>query len=364
MTVSMQRRRVARLRELMDGAGYKAFLVSHLPNVFYLSGFTGDAGALLVDTENATLLTDSRFTTQAREELKGSGIGRKIVRGPLAKAAAEELVRLRFRGRVAFEGAKVTVADSARLKEGSHGKVRWKPVAGWVERLRQVKDAGEIERMRQAAVLASEVIVEVLPLIRPGVLESELAAEIEFRMRRRGASGASFDTIVASGPRGALPHAQPTSKAFQANELVVIDMGAILRHYCSDITRTVFLGRAPSRVRRWYQAVKEAQEAACQAVAAGKLAEAPDAAARRVLRGYGVARWFVHSTGHGLGIEVHEDPRLGRKQKTPLEAWSVVTIEPGIYLEGIGGIRIEDDLLVLAGGSEMLTSVPRDFLEL
>ncbi|HVB33929.1 MAG TPA: Xaa-Pro peptidase family protein [Patescibacteria group bacterium] len=364
MTTSPHRRRLARIRERMDREGFEAFLVSHIPNVFYLSGFTGDAGALLVDASRATLLTDSRFTTQAREELKGSGVGRKIVKGPLASAAAEELLRRRLRGRVAFEGARVTVTDAARLRKGSHGRGRWQPVAGWVERLRRVKDAGEIERMREAAQLASEVIFEVLPLLRPGVRESDLAAEIEFRMRRRGASGASFDTIVASGPRGALPHARPSGKTLQANELVVIDMGAILRDYCSDITRTVYLGRAPARVRRWYRAVAEAQAAACETLKAGTPAEAPDAAARRVLRGYGLARAFVHGTGHGLGIEVHEEPRLGRGQSQPLEESSVVTIEPGVYMEGVGGIRIEDDLLVLPDRAEMLTSAPREFLEL
>jgi Xaa-Pro aminopeptidase len=359
-----KRPRFALLRKKMEQERADAFLITHLPNVFYLSGFTGDAGALLVEPTRATLLTDSRFTTQAREELKGTGVRAKIVKGPLSSAAAEELVRRRFRGKAAFEGSRMTVTDAERLRKGSRGRLRWQPVNGWVERLRQVKDAEEIERMKAAARLACDVIEEVIPLIKPGVRESELAAEIEFRMRRGGASGAAFDTIVASGARGALPHAQPSSKPFQAGELVVIDMGAILRHYCSDITRTVFVGRAPSRVRRWYQAVAEAQAAACQMVKAGAPAEAPDAAARRVLRGYGLARAFVHSTGHGLGIEVHEDPRLGRKQKTPLEASSVVTIEPGVYLEGIGGIRIEDDLLVLPGGSEALTNAPRDFLEL
>jgi len=343
----------------------EAFLVTHLPNVFYLCGFTGDAGALLVEPDRATLLTDSRFTTQAKEELKGTGVRPKIVKGPLASAAAEELARRRLRGRVAFEGARMTVVDAARLRKASpQGRLRWQPVTGWVERLRRVKDADEIERIRAAARLACDVIVEVLPLIKPGVRESDLAAEIEFRMRRRGASGAAFETIVASGPRGALPHARPSAKVLQANELVVIDMGAILRHYCSDITRTVFLGHASGKVRRWYRAVAEAQAAACEALRAGAPVEAPDVAARRVLRGYGLARAFVHSTGHGLGIEVHEEPRLGRGQLQPLDRSSVVTIEPGVYLEGIGGIRIEDDLLVLPGGAEMLTDAPREFLEL
>jgi Xaa-Pro aminopeptidase len=364
MIISPLRKRLARLRELMERGGVDALLVTHIPNVFYLSGFTGDSGALLVEHTRAILLTDSRFTTQAGEELAPTRIGLKIVKGPLAAAVGAELLRRRFRGRAAFEGARVSVAEAARLRKASGGNIRWRAVAGWVEQLRRVKDEDEIERMRDAARLGSKVIVDVLPLIRPGVRECDLAAEIEFRMRRGGASGPSFETIVASGARGALPHARATTKAFRRNELVVIDMGAILRHYCSDLTRTVYLGRAPARVREWYRAVVEAQTAAVQALRPGVPCSAPDSAAREVLRGYGLEKLFIHSTGHGLGIEVHEEPRLGRGQSLPLDASSVVTIEPGIYLEGAGGIRVEDDVLVLPGGPEVLTDAPRDFLEL
>jgi Xaa-Pro aminopeptidase len=356
--------RLRRIRERIDQAGVDAFVVMHVPNVFYLSGFTGDAGTLVVEMGRATLLTDSRFTTQAREELAHSSIRLKIVKGSLATAAAGELARwLGGRGRVAFESARVTVADAACLRHAG-GKLRWRPVVGWVERLRASKDPTEIAMMRDAARLASGVIAETLPMVKPGARECDVAAEIEFRMRRLGASGPAFETIVASGARGALPHARATTKGLRVNELVVIDMGAILRGYCSDLTRTVYLGRAPARVRRWYRAVLEAQAAACRALRPGVPAEAPDAAARKVLAGYGLERAFVHSTGHGLGLEVHEEPRLGRGQSQPLDAASVVTIEPGIYLEGVGGIRIEDDLLVLPAGTETLTDAPREFLEL
>jgi Xaa-Pro aminopeptidase len=364
MIISPRRKRLARVREHMERGGVDALLVTHIPNVFYLSGFTGDSGALLVEHTRATLLTDSRFTTQAGEELAPTRVGLKIVKGSLTAAAGAELVRRRFRGRAAFEGARVTVAEATLLRKASGGKIRWRGVSGWVEQLRRLKDEDEIERMREAARLGSKVIVEVLSLIHPGVRECDLAAEIEFRMRRGGASGPAFETIVASGARGALPHARATTKAFRPNELVVIDMGAILRHYCSDLTRTVYLGRASARVRRWYRAVAEAQAAACQALRPGAPCSAPDSAAREVLRGYGLEKAFIHSTGHGLGIEVHEAPRLGRGQSLPLESSSVVTIEPGVYLEGTGGIRVEDDVLVLPGGPEILTDAPRDFLEL
>jgi Xaa-Pro aminopeptidase len=201
-------------------------------------------------------------------------------------------------------------------------------------------------------------------LLRPGIRESEVAAEIEYQMKRQGASGASFETIVASGKRAALPHARPTSKRLKKNELVVLDLGAILGHYCSDMTRTVFLGRAPRRVRDWYRAVNEARAAAVAAVRPGVRCGEVDAAAREVLKKSGLDQYFVHSTGHGLGLEVHEDPRVARGQSIRLEAGNVITIEPGIYVEGVGGIRIEDDIAVRFRGSEVLTRVTRDLIEL
>jgi Xaa-Pro aminopeptidase len=227
-----------------------------------------------------------------------------------------------------------------------------------------LKDAQELAVMRKAAILAGEVLEGVLKLVKPGVREGELGAEIEYQMKRRGATGASFETIVASGPRGALPHARPTAKKLRKNELVVLDLGAILGHYCSDMTRTVHVGRASKRVREWYRSVQEAQEAAVAAVRAGVTCGEVDAAAREVLKKYGLEQYFVHSTGHGLGLEVHEEPRVARGQTVRLEAGNVITIEPGIYMEGVGGIRIEDDVVVQAGQNEVLTRVKRDLIEL
>ena len=205
---------------------------------------------------------------------------------------------------------------------------------------------------------------ETIRLIRPGVTELEIAAEIGYRMRRKGASGESFEAIVAAGPRSALPHARPTGRRIGKNELVVLDLGAILRDYCSDLTRTVYVGRAPARVRRWYQAVLEAQSAARDVLKAGIAVGAVDAAARNVLQHKGLGRYFVHSTGHGIGLENHDDPRIARDKKRLLEAGNVVTLEPGVYVEGVGGIRIEDDALVTHRGAEILTTAPREFLEL
>ena len=218
--------------------------------------------------------------------------------------------------------------------------------------------------MRKAAILAGEVMAKAFCLVKPGVRESDIAAEIEYQMRKCGASGPSFETIVASGARAAFPHARPTSKFLKKNELVVLDLGVILAHYCSDMTRTVFLGRAPRRIREWYRAVNEARAAAISTVKPGITCGEIDAAAREVLRKSGLDRYFVHSTGHGLGLEVHEDPRVARGQSIRLEAGNVITIEPGVYVEGVGGIRIEDDVAVRSQGSEVLTRVSRDLIEI
>jgi len=218
--------------------------------------------------------------------------------------------------------------------------------------------------MRKAAIVAGEVLEGALKLLKPGVRENEIGAEIEYQMKKKGASGPSFETIVAFGERSALPHARPTSKRLRKNELVVLDLGVILAHYCSDITRTVHLGRASARIRKWYRAVQDANQAATQSVIAGATCGEVDAAAREVLKKSGLDAYFVHSTGHGLGLEVHEAPRVARGQSVRLAAGNVITIEPGVYVAGAGGIRIEDDVVVGLRGREVLTRVSRDLIEL
>jgi len=341
----------------------RALAVTHLPNLYYLTGFTGDNGALLVTLGRTVLFTDPRFTTQARQEC---GQGREIVvtRKPLLQEVAEYLSRLGRGGRVLFEEDKLTVAQLLQARRATRGTWSWKGARGVVEALREVKDGAEVALMRQAARIGSAVMEHAIGIVKPGITEQELAAEIEYQMRKGGAEGPSFETIAASGWRSALPHGRATSKRLKQKELVVLDLGVILRGYCSDLTRTVHIGRASAEVRGWYKAVLEAQIAARAAVTAGVEALQVDEAARGVLRSYGLERYFIHSTGHGLGLEVHERPGLGRNQKAVLKAGSVVTIEPGVYLPGRGGIRIEDDVLVLEAGSETLTSVPRELMEL
>ena len=353
--------RLKRLRQALYARGASALLETHLPNIYYLSGFTGDSGALLVEASSTTLFTDGRFTIQAKEEARG--IRTRIHSGPIFEAVGEYL-RKRGRANIAISPSRLSLTAWKALKKASGKSVKWVNLDGVVDQLRAVKDSFEIDRLRESARLGSEVMEETMALVRPGVSELDIAAEIGYRMRRKGASGESFEAIVAAGTRSALPHARPTQRRIGKNELVVLDLGAILRHYCSDLTRTVYVGRAPVRVRQWYSAVLGAQTAAREVLKSGVTAGAVDSAARNVLQELGLAKYFVHSTGHGLGLEIHEDPRIARGQKRILLAGNAITLEPGVYVEGVGGIRIEDEALVTDRGCEILTTAPRELLEL
>ncbi len=353
--------RIHELQKLLRKNSLDALLVANPADWYYLSGFTGEAGALIVGLRQATLVTDGRFTVQAAEESRGVTVVEQ--REGLYRSCGEFLESQRVR-RVGFDPNQVTVGQSHLLKKAVGKATQLKEAGGLVASLRARKDVAELAQMRKAAILASEVVQYAIGLLKPGVREFEVAAEIEYQMRKRGASGAAFESIVAFGARAALPHARPTAKRLRKNELVVLDLGAILGKYCSDITRTVYVGKAPARIRLWYQAVLEAQAAAIQAIAPGKSSGEVDAAARGVLAAYRLDQYFVHSTGHGLGLEVHEDPRLAKGQKTQLALGNVVTIEPGVYIAGVGGIRIEDDVSVQQGRNEVLTRASRDFIEL
>ena len=354
--------RLRRLRACFSNLRVDAALVTHLPNVRYLCGFTGSAGILLVEGSKVTLFTDSRYTFQAREEVRGAGI--KIAKKGLLRAVGAALRGRRGLTRVAFSSGHMTVAEKAVLEAGSGSNVRWVVDGNAVEKLRAVKDAAELSIMRGSALLISDVFRSTLKLIKPGAIELDLAAEIEFAIKKGGGSGPSFDTIVASGRRSAWAHARPTAKALAKSEFVVLDQGAIMRGYCSDLTRTVHVGRATGRARSIYSGVLEAQQTALQAVRAGVAAGAVDKAARSSLKKRRLDRYFTHSLGHGLGLEIHEMPRLAKGEETILSEGMVVTIEPGVYLEGFGGIRIEDDVVVTKNGCEVLTNAPREFLEL
>ncbi|MBS1867780.1 MAG: aminopeptidase P family protein [Acidobacteria bacterium] len=354
-------KRIATLRRELASRGLDAQLVTHPPDWYYLTGFTGEAGALVVGKKGCALITDGRFTTQAKDETRGVRI---VQHKAGLYASVGEFLKQTGTRRVGFDAGQLTVAQWEGLRKGAGARTVLKPANGVVLGLRTRKDPQELAQMRRAAILASEVVEHAIRLLKPGVRELEVAAEIEYQMRRLGASGPAFETIVAFGERAALPHARPTAKRLRKNELVVLDLGAILGHYCSDITRTIYVGTAPKPVKEWYKAVLEAQTAAIAAVRSGATCGEVDAAARTTLAGYKLDQYFVHSTGHGLGLEVHEDPRVARGQKTRLKPGTVITIEPGVYMPGVGGIRIEDDVAVHENRSEILTRAPRDFMEL
>jgi len=353
---SPYRLRLAQLRARLEEDHLEALLVTSLPNVHYLTGFSGSAGVLLATPRDAVLFTDSRYDLQAHDQVQDARV--VIVNADALTAAAKRANRLRS-PKVGFESGVVSFQTHKRLKELLSGK-RLVPAAGWIETLRIVKDEGEIEQIRQAVALSSRAFSETVPLLRPGILEMEVAAEIEYRMRRYGAEQPSFETIVAFGPRTALPHARAGARALQPGECILMDLGAILNGYVSDMTRTVFLGRPSRKASRMYQAVLEAQIEAEETVRAGVACAAVDQAARRVLKRYGYEQYFTHSTGHGVGREIHELPRIGKKQKTLLPERAVITVEPGVYLPGFGGVRIEDVVVVRKEGPEILTQTPKE----
>ncbi len=354
--------RLGRLRLSFSGLGADAILVSHLPNIQYLCGFTGSVGFLFVELGSATLFTDSRYTFQAREEVSGARV--EIGKHGTLRSLCEALRTRRGRRRVAYSPGQITVAQKRTLDAGAGPHFRWVNDGNAVEKLRAVKDEDELARIREAAVITSGVFRRTLGMIKPGISELAVAAEIEHEIKRQGGSGPSFETIVASGPRSAWAHARPTAKLLRKSELVVLDHGAILRGYCSDMTRTVFVGKASRRVRSLYGAVLEAQEAGKRAIRPGVSAGEVDRAARNVLKRAKLARYFTHSLGHGLGLEVHEIPRLGKGEEMVLQEGMVLTVEPGLYLEGLGGIRIEDDVVVTTKGAVDLTTAPRELFEL
>lgn len=338
----------------------EALLVTNLHNVRYLTGFTGSNGAvLLFPAEPAILFTDPRYTVQSQQEVNCRV---RIARGPMTKSILREIDRTGVR-RVGFEKDNLTVAQLESIQKDLPGRVQLDATTGLIERLRMIKDAGEIERIRASVVANSRALDTALKRFKTGMREAELAAEIDYQNRRLGAEGPSFDTIVAAGDRSALPHARAGASKIGPG-ILLIDMGAFRDGYASDMTRMVHIGPATTKYKRAYRAVLEAQLAAIDAVKPGVVTSAVDRAARSTLKSRGLEREFVHSTGHGLGLEIHEAPRIGRKDKTKLEAGMTITIEPGIYIEGWGGIRIEDTVLVTANGCDVLTPTSKALREM
>lgn len=348
--------------------GLDNILITGLANVRYLCGFTGSSGTLAFARERWKFFTDGRYIEQAKREVKGSSV--QIV--PTSPTlAAVRWISEHFRRKSAVFGIEADhvsfstekrISSELRSLLGRSG-YRIVPTVNLVEALRIRKDKVEVARIRDAVQIASRIFSDVARRVRASASENDIAAELEYLARRAGAEKMSFDSIVAAGSNSALPHARPTRRKI-GRGFVVLDYGVILAGYCSDMTRTVWVGRATGEARQIYSAVLEAQLAAIAAVAPGVEAQAVDGAARDVLRKHKLDKYFTHSLGHGVGLEIHEAPRLAKAQTQKLEPGMVVTIEPGVYIPGKGGVRIEDMVLVTKTGCEVLTLTPKEFLVL
>ncbi len=355
--------RQKKLREHLASSRFDALLISHLPNIRYLCGFTGSAGYLLVEDSGSVFFTDVRYDTQAREEVKGA----RVVIAPksVLPCIADWLHKRHKRVRnwtIGLEAEHFTLADRKRLNDLLPSGIRLREAPAQVEKLRLIKDADELALIRNAVNLGAKLFDRVLEVLRPDIKEAEVAAEMEYAARRAGAEEMSFPTIIASGPRSALPHGRASDHAIRPGGFVVCDFGVILAGYCSDQTRTVWVGEVSGEARRAYESVLEAQQAAVDAVRPGITTGEVDDAARKVLRKAWLGRYFTHSTGHGVGLEIHESPRVAAGQKEVLQPGMVITIEPGVYFPGKWGIRIEDMVAVTASGCDVLTPTGKDFL--
>jgi Xaa-Pro aminopeptidase len=353
--------RLAALRDALTAAHIDALVLTSLPNVRYLTGFSGSSALLLVTERDLHFITDFRYDTQVRDEV-GDLATIRIEAQSLWTGLWNLGATLSGIEVVGFESAHLLHRDFQRLlTDGT--RWQWRPQVNLVEALRESKDAGEVALIRQAGEMAIRALRKTLKEVRPGLTELNVAGILERALRDEGSEDFPFATIVASGPRAALPHARASSRVIERGDLLLLDFGAQYKGYCSDITRTVVMGPASSEQREIYEIVRHANAVASKSVRAGMKGQDADGLARRYIedRGYGDA--FGHSLGHGLGLEVHEAPRLAKTVETLLGAGAVVTIEPGIYRPGWGGVRIEDDVHLAPTGPEILTDFTRELLE-
>jgi Xaa-Pro aminopeptidase len=350
------------LRERLAAQGLDGLLVQSLPNIRYLTGFTGSSGLLLVRGEDTVLVSDFRYAAQAPREVGNTA---RVEIDPVnIWDRLRRVVGERSGGAIGFEAHVATVRERERIEAACTG-CRVEPTSDLVERIRLVKDPGEVAAIRAAADLAQEALASVLPSIRVGETEFEVAARLEGELRRRRSEWHPFQTIVASGPRAALPHARTSDREVGPGDWLLLDFGAQVDGYCADLTRTVIVGaRADERQALVYQVVQQAQRRALEHLRAGQTGREADALARDVITRQGYGEAFGHSLGHGLGLEVHEAPRLSITADQTLPAGAVVTVEPGIYLPGWGGVRLEDDVHLAADGPVLLSDNRVELLEL
>ena len=354
--------RFSALAEGLTAAHIDALLVTSAANVRYLTGFSGSSALLFVTQRDALLITDFRYQTQAAEEVGGhariviesqslwTGLWQNLTQVPQLEVAG-------------FESAHLVHRDFQRLLEGG-GRYQWRPTTDLIESLRERKDAGEVEKIRAAIAVAECALDRMLSTVRGGMTERQVAGVLEAALRESGSDGFAFPTIVASGPNAALPHARPTARRVCPGDFLLVDFGAVVDGYCSDITRTFVVGRATEEQREIYEVVRHANERAALALRPGMSGRDADGVARGYIEDRGFGEMFGHSLGHGIGLEVHEAPRLARTAEGLLVQGAVVTVEPGIYRPGWGGVRIEDDVHLSSEGAQVLTRFTRELIEI
>lgn len=351
--------KLQKLRKALEANELDAILITSPINRRYISGFTGSAGSVIVSTNDARFITDFRYTEQAGTEAKGfkviehkQGMGLEI---------KNQLKEMNVK-RLGFEKDHTTYGQFEAYKETFEAELV--PVSGLVEEIRIIKTVEELGIMKKAAKIADDAYIHIQGFIKPGVKEIDVSNELEFFMRKQGADSSSFDTIVASGYRSAMPHGVASEKEIQSGELVTLDYGALYHGYCSDITRTVAVGEISDELRNIFDIVLEANLRGVKEIKPGMTGKEADATTRNYITEMGYGEHFGHSTGHGLGMEVHEAPGLSLRSSQKLEPGMVVTVEPGIYVAGVGGCRIEDDIVITETGNERLTFSTKEFIQL
>ncbi|MES2179501.1 MAG: Xaa-Pro peptidase family protein [Gemmatimonadota bacterium] len=354
--------RIAALVDGLSAAHLDGLLLTGLPNIRYLTGFSGSSALLVVTQRDVVFITDFRYQTQVADEV-GDIARVSIEASSLWAGLWQQLASLSALKVIGFETAHIQHRDFQRLVEAG-SRWQWRPTVDLVETLRERKDAAEIDNIRAAANVATRALERTLPGVRAGLTELEVAGVLEKALRDEGSEGFPFPSIVASGERSALPHARSSARALEVGDLLLMDFGAEVRGYCSDMTRTMVIGKASDDHREVYDVVRVANERAAKGVRAGMTGRDADAIARQYIERAGFGDLFGHSLGHGIGLEVHESPRLAKTAEGTLPEGAVVTIEPGVYRPGWGGVRIEDDVVLGADGPQILTQFPRELIEL
>jgi len=352
-------KRLEQIRREMNARRVDALLLTNLINIRYISGFTGSTATVVITADQAVILVDSRYVLQASKECPGFDV--TLYSGDVLKAAAD-IINEVSPNRLGFEPDYMTYSIHRKLRRLIARGTRLIGVKGIVEKLRMVKDEGEVEIIRRAAAVADECFSHIVKWVKPGMTEREIALEIDIFMRKQGAEKQSFDTIAAAGPNAARPHHQPTDAVLQKGQMLKLDFGAVVDGYCSDLTRTIFMGEPDERQCEVYNVVLEAQLAAIDAIAPGKKGKEIDAVAREYIQSKGYGDYFGHGLGHSLGLSVHDGAGLSPTNEAILEPGMALTVEPGIYIEDWGGVRIEDDVVVTDSGVEVLTKSTKEIV--